>query len=117
MDLRKGYLEILDQRTSDLHRIPIAAAGDGAASTSVSASSGGSDNSNAATHISTFLPYGAFVSCFSYLKILISFLTLNSFAKLTNDDFAGNTPWTKAFIGSLIGSNSFPTSLETSIES
>ncbi|CAI9088707.1 OLC1v1023116C4 [Oldenlandia corymbosa var. corymbosa] len=108
----KGYLEILDQRSSDLHRISTAAAGDGAAATSVSASSGGSDNSNAATHIPTFLPYGAFVSCFSYLKILISLLTLNPFAKLTNDDFAGNTPsWTKAFIGSF-GSYSFPTSLD-----
>ncbi|ONK78986.1 uncharacterized protein A4U43_C01F1700 [Asparagus officinalis] len=41
-------------------------------------------------------------SLFSLLKTLVSLLTLNPFAKLTPDDFAGSTPsWTLAFIGSL----------------
>ncbi|KAL3508700.1 hypothetical protein ACH5RR_028101 [Cinchona calisaya] len=100
----KGYLEILDQRTSDLHRISTTSA---AAAKSTPSSS----TCNTTTTTSpTTIPCGFFISLFSRLKTLFSLLTLNPFSKLTTDDFSGDTPsWTGAFIGS-VNSYSFPTS-------
>ncbi|XP_027344429.1 PRA1 family protein H [Abrus precatorius] len=47
---------------------------------------------------------------FSRLLTLLSLFTLNPFAKLTADDFAGDTPsWSRSFFG-FCGSYSFPSS-------
>ncbi|XP_027172372.1 PRA1 family protein H-like [Coffea eugenioides] len=101
----KGYLEILDQRTSDLHRL--------STSTSAAAAVRSSPSSSSSITIATtttIIPYGLFISLFSHLKTLFSLLTLNPFSKLTSDDFSGDIPsWTNAFIGSF-NSYSFPTS-------
>lgn len=88
-----GYLEVLDQRTSDLHRL----------SSSTSATT--------PTTISTdTINNGIFLSLFSNIGTLLSLLTLNPFSKLTTDDFSGETPfWTTGFIG-LCDSYIFPSS-------
>ncbi|OIV92440.1 hypothetical protein TanjilG_25170 [Lupinus angustifolius] len=82
-----GYLDILDHRTSS------------AADTS------------ATTSIATVTPAaGFFVSLFSHFATIISLFTLNPFAKLTADDFSGDTPsWSRSFFG-FCGSYSFPSS-------
>ncbi|GFZ05757.1 prenylated RAB acceptor 1.H [Actinidia rufa] len=86
-----GYLEILDQRTTDLHRL------------SSSASSAATTNVDSPSR-------GLFLSIFSHIGTLLSLFTLNPFAKLTTDDFSGETPsWTHGFVGSC-GSYSFPSS-------
>ncbi|KAL5081603.1 hypothetical protein RYX36_010024 [Vicia faba] len=78
-----GYLEIIDQRTT-------AAA---EATTTV--------NSNSS-------PLVPVTSISSRFLTLLSFLTLNPFAKLTADDFSGDTPsWSRSFVGSP-SSYSFP---------
>uniref|UniRef100_A0A5B6YZU1 PRA1 family protein n=1 Tax=Davidia involucrata TaxID=16924 RepID=A0A5B6YZU1_DAVIN len=97
-----GYLEILDQRTSDLHRLT-------SSSTSTPSSS---DHRHTATstNSATTITNGFFLPAFSYLGTLLSLFTLNPFAKLTTDDFSGETPsWTLAFIG-FCDSYSFPSS-------
>ncbi|KAK9268838.1 hypothetical protein L1049_000602 [Liquidambar formosana] len=94
-----GYLEILDQRTSDLHRLTTTTT-----STSAAATTG---ESTAATTTTTS---GLFHCLFSCLGTLISFFTLNPFSKLTTEDFSGETPsWTLGFIG-FSDSYSFPSS-------
>lgn len=93
-----GYLEILDQRTSDLHRL--------------SSSSAAAATTAAATTIdsATTITNGLFLSLFSHIGTLLSLFTLNPFAKLTADDFSGETPsWTHGFIG-FFDSYSFPSS-------
>ncbi|KAL6554219.1 hypothetical protein OROMI_019892 [Orobanche minor] len=90
-----GYLEVLDQRTTDLHRLP--------ATTKPSAST------SAATGTS---PDGVFfvAQLFSRIWTILSLFTFNPFSKLAADDFAGDTPsWTVAFFGSS-ESYSFPSS-------
>ncbi|KAM7492568.1 hypothetical protein LguiA_035489 [Lonicera macranthoides] len=82
----KGYLDILDQRTSDLHRL---SSPPPRSSTSTSTSAASTTTNN-----------GFFLSPFSYLRTLISLLTINPFSKLTTQDFSGETPsWTLGFIG------------------
>lgn len=86
-----GYLEVVDRRTSDLHRL----------------SSGGDSSSTTAS-----IPSNSFffVSILSHLGTLLSLFTLNPFSKLTSDDFSGPTPsWTLAFVG-FCDSYSFPSS-------
>ncbi|KAL0353778.1 UNVERIFIED_CONTAM: PRA1 family protein H [Sesamum angustifolium] len=94
-----GYLEILDQRTTDLHRISTTARPSNSAAPS--------------TTTATSLPPKrvSFVSrLFSRIWTLLSLLTFNPFSKLATDDFAGDTPpWTLAFFGSS-ESYSFPSS-------
>ncbi|PNX76120.1 PRA1 family protein h-like [Trifolium pratense] len=81
-----GYLEIIDQRTSD-------AADATAATTTINSS-----------------PLVPATSFSSKLLTLLSFITLNPFAKLTADDFSSDTPsWSRSFIGSY-SSYSFPSS-------
>lgn len=94
-----GYLEVLDQRTSDLHRL--------SSSTSATAT----DSAATTTTISTdTINNGIFLSLFSNIGTLLSLLTLNPFSKLTTDDFSGETPsWTTGFIG-LCDSYTFPSS-------
>ncbi|KAL8507631.1 hypothetical protein ACS0TY_018247 [Phlomoides rotata] len=95
-----GYLEILDQRTTDLHRLSAtpkpsnsAAAGPGAADSAIS--------SNGVLLVSLL---------FSRIWTLLSLLTFSPFSKLAAADFSGDTPpWTLAFFGSL-ESYSFPSS-------
>jgi len=78
-----GYLELIDQRTS------------AAATTTVN---------------STSSPLVPATSLSSKLLTLLSFLTLNPFAKLTADDFSADTPsWSRSFVGSC-HSYSFPSS-------
>lgn len=94
-----GYLEILDQRTSDLHRLS-------------SSSAAAATTTAAATTIdsATTITNGLFLSLFSHIGTLLSLFTLNPFAKLTADDFSGETPsWTHGFIG-FFDSYSFPSS-------
>ncbi|KAH7512581.1 hypothetical protein FEM48_Zijuj12G0105700 [Ziziphus jujuba var. spinosa] len=84
-----GYLEVLDQRTSELHRI------------SHSVPSTTSTNSVVPTYSTTTTVTGVFVSLLSRILTLLSLFTLNPFAKLTTDDFSGQTPsWTTLFVGS-----------------
>ncbi|WJX68391.1 hypothetical protein P8452_52764 [Trifolium repens] len=81
-----GYLEIIDQRTSD-------AADAIAATTTVNSS-----------------PLVPATSISSKLLTVLSFITLNPFAKLTADDFSADTPsWSRSFVGSY-SSYSFPSS-------
>jgi len=78
-----GYLELIDQRTS--------AAADAVSTTTSS-------------------PLVPATSLSSKLLTLLSFLTLNPFAKLTADDFSADTPsWSRSFVGSS-DSYSFPSS-------
>lgn len=117
---KKGYLEILDQRTSDLHRISTANTTTTSSSSSSSSSSASSSSSSSSSLSTTttssncpIIPnirYGLFLSFFSYIKTFVSIVTLSPFSKLTTDDFSGNTPsWTEAFFGSF-NSYSFPSS-------
>ncbi|XP_009772369.1 PRA1 family protein H [Nicotiana tabacum] len=100
-----GYLEILDQRTTDLHRHSSTAT---TAAASASSSDAAAVTNSAAAAVS--ISNGVFVQIFSYLGTLLSLFTLNPFAKLTSDDFSGDTPsWTRLFVGSL-DSYSFPSS-------
>ncbi|XP_047335244.1 PRA1 family protein H isoform X2 [Impatiens glandulifera] len=105
-----GYLEILDQRTSDLHRLnsstPPVAADPSSSSSShnrnlTASSSSDSSNTFISTHILPFL---------SRFWVFISLFTLNPFSKLTTEDFSRATPsWTHDFFG-FIDSYSFPAS-------
>ncbi|KAK7244234.1 hypothetical protein RIF29_39053 [Crotalaria pallida] len=89
-----GYLDILDHRSS-----------------SSSAAAASSSSSSNPTLTSSVTPAaGFFVSLFSHLATLLSLFTLNPFAKLTADDFSGDTPsWSRSFVG-FCGSYSFPSS-------
>ncbi|XP_055802042.1 PRA1 family protein H [Solanum dulcamara] len=99
-----GYLEILDQRTTDLHRHSSSTA----SSAAEAASSDAAVTNSAAAAVS--ISNGVFVLIFSHIGTLLSLLTLNPFAKLTSDDFSGDTPsWTLQFVGSF-DSYSFPSS-------
>ncbi|KAF6141956.1 hypothetical protein GIB67_037924 [Kingdonia uniflora] len=81
-----GYLEILDRH----HHNPTPS----------------STTSNNATVITT--SNSLFLFIFSYLNTIFSLITLNPFAKLTTNDFSGETPsWTVGFIG-FFDSYSFP---------
>ncbi|KAL2245442.1 PRA1 family protein H [Sesamum indicum] len=96
-----GYLEILDQRTTDLHRI----------STTAKPSNSAAHSTTTPTPTSIPPKRVFFVSrLFSPIWTLLSLLTFNPFSKLATDDFAANTPpWTLAFFGSS-ESYSFPSS-------
>lgn len=93
-----GYLEILDQRSTDLHRL----------STSAKPS-----NSAAADSTTTSISSnGVFLvsQLFSRVWTLLSLFTFNPLSKLAANDFSGETPpWTLAFFGSS-ESYSFPSS-------
>ncbi|KAI5662514.1 hypothetical protein M9H77_21837 [Catharanthus roseus] len=103
----KGYLEILDQKTSDLHRI---SAITNTTNSSSSSSSTTTTTSSSTSQAPATVSYGIFIFLFSHFKTLVSIFTFNPFSKLTTNDFSGNTPsWTEAFIGSL-NSYSFPSS-------
>ncbi|GFP79659.1 pra1 family protein h [Phtheirospermum japonicum] len=91
-----GYLEVLDQRTTDLHRL----------SSTVPKPS----NPAAAASATSISPDGVFfvTQLLSRIWTLLSLLTVNPFSKLAADDFSGDTPsWTTAFFGSS-ESYSFP---------
>ncbi|KAL5564333.1 hypothetical protein UlMin_027497 [Ulmus minor] len=91
-----GYLEVLDQKTSELHRLS-----SGATSTSTS---------TAASSSTTTTATGIVVSLFSRILTFLSIFTFNPFSKLSADDFSGQTPpWTTGFVGSS-DSYSFPSS-------
>lgn len=99
-----GYLEILDQRTTDLHRHS------SSATTTATASSDAAVTNSAAAAAAVSISNGVFVLIFSHIGTLLSLFTLNPFAKLTSDDFSGDTPsWTLQFVGSF-DSYSFPSS-------
>ncbi|XP_076911962.1 PRA1 family protein H-like [Bidens hawaiensis] len=86
-----GYLELLDQRTTDLHRLTTPTP---PTTTPTTTATTGFYLSNVITHIG----------------ILLSLLTMNPFSKLTNEDFSHDTPpWTLGFIG-YSDSYSFPSS-------
>lgn len=99
-----GYLEILDQRTTDLYRHS------SSATTTATASSDAAVTNSAAAAAAVSISNGVFVLIFSHIGTLLSLFTLNPFAKLTSDDFSGDTPsWTLQFVGSF-DSYSFPSS-------
>lgn len=98
-----GYLEILDQRTTDLHR-------HSSTTTATSASSDATVTNSTAAAAAVSISNGVFVLIFSRIGTLLSLFPINPFAKLTSDDFSGDTPsWTVKFVGSL-DSYSFPSS-------
>lgn len=86
----KGYLEILDERTTARASIP----------TSSTAPSSPS-NPHRHTRRTPALVLGRiFTSVISVLTTVFSLVTIIPFAKLTADDFAGETPsWTVGFMG------------------
>ncbi|XP_076886878.1 PRA1 family protein H-like [Bidens hawaiensis] len=91
-----GYLEILDQRTTDLHRIT---------TTTNSNSNSNSTPTNPPTTTGFYLS-----NVITHIGILLSLITINPFSKLTNQDFSHDTPpWTLGFIG-YSDSYSFPSS-------
>ncbi|XP_058221602.1 PRA1 family protein H [Rhododendron vialii] len=91
-----GYLEILDQKTSDLHRL--------------SSSTTTTTTTTTPTESPAAITTNLFFSLFSLIGTLLSLFTLNPFAKLATDDFSGPTPsWTHGFIG-FFDSYSFPSS-------
>uniref|UniRef100_A0A7N0SXX2 PRA1 family protein n=1 Tax=Kalanchoe fedtschenkoi TaxID=63787 RepID=A0A7N0SXX2_KALFE len=93
-----NYLEILDQRTTSL------AASAAAASDSPDSSS---PPTSSALNVATA---SLFRSLFSAVGTLLSLFTFNPIAKLTAEDFAGETPsWTVGFFGGC-ESYSFPSS-------
>lgn len=97
-----GYLEVLDQRTTELNRL--------SATTKPSNSSAAAAASDSAT--TSINPNGVyFISqLVSRIWTLLSLLTFNPLSKLAIDDFSGDTPsWTLAFFGSS-ESYSFPSS-------
>ncbi|EYU44966.1 hypothetical protein ABFS82_13G071900 [Erythranthe guttata] len=97
-----GYLEILDQRTTDLNRLPAATKPSNSAAAAAASDS-------AAPSIS---PDGVFFisQIVSGIWTLLSLFTFSPFSKLATDDFSGETPsWTLAFFGSA-ESYSFPSS-------
>ncbi|XP_073135311.1 PRA1 family protein H isoform X2 [Henckelia pumila] len=94
-----GYLEIIDQRTTDLHRL----------TTATPPNSAAVDSTSAAVTATATNSEG-FRSLFSLIWTLLSLFTFNPFSKLTTDDFSSDTPpWTTAFFGSS-DSYSFPSS-------
>ncbi|XP_021904090.1 PRA1 family protein H [Carica papaya] len=85
-----GHLEVLDDRTT--------------AAAAAATTAGGETNSPPS------LTNGFVASLFSYLVTFCSLFTINPFAKLTTDDFSGETAsWTLGFFGSS-NSYSFPSS-------
>ncbi|XP_060209327.1 PRA1 family protein H [Lycium barbarum] len=98
-----GYLEILDQRTTDLHR-------HSSVNATATSSSAGAGVTNSAATSAVSISNGVFVLIFTRIGTLLSLFTLNPFAKLRSDDFSGDTPsWTGGLVGSL-DSYSFPSS-------
>ncbi|XP_019154144.1 PREDICTED: PRA1 family protein H isoform X2 [Ipomoea nil] len=96
-----GYLEIVDQRTSDLHRL---------SSSSAAVTSSSSSAAAPSTTASSAISNGFFVLFFSNVGTLLSLFTFNPFSKLATSDFSGDTPsWTLKFFGSC-QSYSFPSS-------
>ncbi|XP_073303791.1 PRA1 family protein H [Primulina huaijiensis] len=94
-----GYLEIIDQRTTDLHRLSTNAPNPAAVDTTSAAATNSSSPTEGFLH-----------SLFSLIWTLLSLFTFNPFSKLTTDDFSGDTPpWTAAFFG-FSDSYSFPSS-------
>ncbi|KAK9131854.1 hypothetical protein Scep_011382 [Stephania cephalantha] len=90
-----GYLEILDERTAALDRSSSAAA---------------ATTSAAAAPTATATTTSVLSVVFAHLTTLLSLFTLNPFAKLSADDFSGETPsWTAGFVGDS-GSYSVPSS-------
>ncbi|KAG0499039.1 hypothetical protein HPP92_003730 [Vanilla planifolia] len=88
-----GYLEILDARSSTSS----AANAAGAAAFPPASSS----TSKLALENPTAAASSAISSSFSFLRTLASLFTINPLAKLSADDFAGETPsWTLVFLGS-----------------
>ncbi|KAK6934237.1 Prenylated rab acceptor PRA1 [Dillenia turbinata] len=99
-----GYLEVLDQRTSDLHSP--------SSSSTTKTTSSADPNSTTTTTITTPTSTAIFLiyDFLSRIRTLLSLFTLNPLAKLTTEDFSPATPsWTLAFFGS-IDSYSFPSS-------
>ncbi|KAM7252533.1 hypothetical protein ACFE04_024416 [Oxalis oulophora] len=96
-----GYLEVLDHRHSSTSSAVAAA------TSSSDENPSGSSSSSSSLAVASG---GIFISIFAKLATLLSLLTLNPLAKLTADDFSGQTPsWTSGFIG-CYGSYSFPSS-------
>lgn len=96
-----GYLEILDQRSTDLHRLSTAPNPSNSAASAAAESSATLISSNGAFLLSQLL---------SRIWTLLSLLTFSPFSKLATNDFSGETPpWTLAFFGSS-DSYSFPSS-------
>ncbi|KAI7747217.1 hypothetical protein M8C21_001495 [Ambrosia artemisiifolia] len=95
-----GYLELLDQRTSDLHRISTTTTTNSTTTTTNPPSVTADVSSNSFS----------FSNILNQIGILLSIVTINPFSKLTNEDFSLDTPpWTLGFVGYYY-SYSFPSS-------
>ncbi|XP_021719294.1 PRA1 family protein H-like [Chenopodium quinoa] len=110
-----GYLEILDHRTTQLHKLNSSAPT--AATTAPSAAPTTAPIPSTAprrtpTTTITAIAYGLIMSLISSFATIFSLLTLNPFAKLTSSDFSQqNSPslTSSGFLGS-VDSYSFPSS-------
>ncbi|KAM3320623.1 PRA1 family protein H [Capsicum chacoense] len=101
-----GYLEILDQRTTDLHRHSTTPTTTPTTTNTTTAVT----NSATAAATAASISNGVFVLIFLHIGTLLSLIKLNPFAKLNSDDFSCDTPsWTVKFVGSL-DCYSFPSS-------
>lgn len=102
-----GYIELVDQRTSDLHRLSSSSSSAAAASSVAAATTSTSAAAVAATTVT-----GVLVSIFNRFVTFLSLLSFNPFAKLSSSDFSAQTPpWTSAFFASS-DAYSFPSSSE-----
>ncbi|GAB2284491.1 hypothetical protein Dimus_018944 [Dionaea muscipula] len=112
-----GYLEVLDHRTTQLHRQSTTATSSTASSATKHLPSSSCTTTTTATNTRairattvTGLAYGLVMSLVSSLVTLLSLFTINPFSKLAADDFSGQTPhWSTGFLGSA-DSYSFPSS-------
>ncbi|OVA00357.1 Prenylated rab acceptor PRA1 [Macleaya cordata] len=102
-----GYLEIVDEQTTNLDRNSSSSSDHHTSTTSSTTTSASTSTTNTTP---TIITRSFFLFVFSHLTTIFSLITLNPFAKLTTDDFSGDTPsWTVGFIGAC-DSYSFPSS-------
>lgn len=108
-----GYLELLDHRTTELHRLNSSSSSSAATTTATTTTLPNSCSTSATpTTTVTAIAYVLIMSLVSSLSTIFSLFTLNPFSKLTAADFSHHNAasWTAAgFLGSA-DSYSFPSS-------
>ncbi|KAJ8422285.1 hypothetical protein Cgig2_008788 [Carnegiea gigantea] len=109
-----GYLELLDHRTTELHRLHSASASTATAISSASLPNSASTTAVAATPTTTVtaILYLLIMSVVSSLATFLSLFTLNPFAKLASADFSDHNaaPWTAGGFLGCADCYSFPSS-------
>ncbi|KAL5972549.1 hypothetical protein ACLOJK_039353 [Asimina triloba] len=101
----KGYLEILDERTSAIYS---SSSSSNTTTTTTSAASPSSSSPSTSGPPAAGFCRAIIAAAAASLNTFASLLTLNPFAKLTADDFSAETPsWTVGFFG-VVDSYSWP---------